>query len=57
MEFFCLDIFGTNNVPVDSVNEHGIFLEVVQILNDLNITFTKVYISSDRGWFMNDILS
>jgi hypothetical protein len=38
---------------VDSANEYGILLEVVQILTDLNLTITKAYISSDGGWFMD----
>ncbi|KAL8112072.1 ACT domain-containing protein ACR4-like isoform X2 [Apium graveolens] len=40
-------------IQVDSANEHGILLEVVQILTDLNLTITKAYISSDGGWFMD----
>lgn len=42
-------------VQVDSANEHGILLEVVQVLTDLNLTITKAYISSDGGWFMDGI--
>ena len=42
-------------VQVDSANEHGILLEVVQILTDLNLTIRKAYISSDGGWFMDGI--
>lgn len=38
---------------VDSANEYGILLEVVQILTDLNLTISKAYISSDGGWFMD----
>ncbi|XP_054791940.1 ACT domain-containing protein ACR4-like isoform X1 [Prosopis cineraria] len=38
---------------VDYANKHGILLEVVQILNDLNLIITKAYISSDGGWFMD----
>jgi len=43
------------NLPlqVDSANKHGILLEVVQILTDLNLSITKAYISSDGGWFMD----
>ncbi|KVE14713.1 hypothetical protein Ccrd_024050 [Cynara cardunculus var. scolymus] len=41
---------------VDSANKHGILLEVVQILTDLNFIVTKAYISSDGGWFMDDII-
>ncbi|KAI3796320.1 hypothetical protein L1987_38987 [Smallanthus sonchifolius] len=40
-------------IQVDSVNRHGILLEVVQVLTDLNFVFTKAYISSDGGWFMD----
>jgi UTP:GlnB (protein PII) uridylyltransferase len=37
---------------VDSGNRHGILLEVVQLLTDLDLTVTKAYISSDGRWFM-----
>ncbi|KAJ8762905.1 hypothetical protein K2173_023034 [Erythroxylum novogranatense] len=40
-------------VKVDSMNKHGILLEVVQILTDLDLIITKAYISSDGGWFMD----
>ncbi|KAJ8760586.1 hypothetical protein K2173_015253 [Erythroxylum novogranatense] len=40
-------------VRVDSANKHGILLEVVQVLTDLNLIITKAYISSDGGWFMD----
>ncbi|XP_057493089.1 ACT domain-containing protein ACR4-like [Actinidia eriantha] len=40
-------------IQVDSANEHGILLEVVQVLTDLNLMVTKAYISSDGGWFMD----
>ncbi|KAL5724419.1 ACT domain-containing protein acr6 [Ranunculus cassubicifolius] len=40
-------------IQVDSVNKHGILLEVVQVLTDLNLIITKAYISSDGGWFMD----
>ncbi|KAG9445860.1 hypothetical protein H6P81_011988 [Aristolochia fimbriata] len=40
-------------IQVDSVNKHGILLEVVQVLTDLNLIVTKAYISSDGGWFMD----
>ncbi|KAF2325486.1 hypothetical protein GH714_029465 [Hevea brasiliensis] len=36
-------------VRVDSANKHGILLEVVQVLTDLNLNITKAYISSDGG--------
>ncbi|KAL6570964.1 ACT domain-containing protein acr4 [Orobanche gracilis] len=41
-------------IQVDSANKHGILLEVVQILTDLNLVVTKAYICSDGGWFMDD---
>ncbi|OVA04882.1 ACT domain [Macleaya cordata] len=40
-------------IRVDSANRHGILLDVVQILTDLNLIITKAYISSDGGWFMD----
>ncbi|XP_055804474.1 ACT domain-containing protein ACR6 [Solanum dulcamara] len=40
-------------IQVDSVNKHGILLQVVQVLTDLNLVITKAYISSDGGWFMD----
>ncbi|KAL1370428.1 ACT domain-containing protein ACR4 isoform X1 [Arachis hypogaea] len=40
-------------IRVDSANKHGILLEVVQILTDLNLIVNKAYISSDGGWFMD----
>ncbi|XP_047322715.1 ACT domain-containing protein ACR4-like isoform X2 [Impatiens glandulifera] len=40
-------------IQVDSANEHGILLEVVQVLTDLNLIIAKAYISSDGGWFMD----
>ncbi|CAL9192838.1 ACT domain-containing protein ACR6-like [Musa acuminata AAA Group] len=40
-------------IRVDSVNKHGILLEVVQVLTDLNLVITKAYISSDGSWFMD----
>lgn len=38
---------------VDSSNRHGILLEVVQIIVDLELRIRKAYISSDGGWFMD----
>lgn len=38
---------------VDSVNKHGLLLEVVQVLTDLDLVITKAYISSDGEWFMD----
>ncbi|KAJ9676583.1 hypothetical protein PVL29_021880 [Vitis rotundifolia] len=40
-------------IEVDSANRHGILLQVVQVLTDLNLIITKAYISSDGGWFMD----
>ncbi|KAL5553576.1 hypothetical protein UlMin_040977 [Ulmus minor] len=40
-------------IRVDSANEHGILLEVVQVLTDLNLIINKAYISSDGCWFMD----
>lgn len=40
-------------IKVDSRNKHGILLEVVQLLTDLDLTISKAYISSDGGWFMD----
>ncbi|KAJ6825265.1 ACT domain-containing protein ACR4-like isoform X1 [Iris pallida] len=40
-------------VKVDSANKHGSLLEVVQVLNELNLTIKRAYISSDGGWFMD----
>ncbi|PPD92684.1 hypothetical protein GOBAR_DD10370 [Gossypium barbadense] len=58
--YFCCRVVIDNNacedatvIQVDSVNKHGILLEVVQVLTDMNLTITKAYISSDGGWFMD----
>lgn len=40
-------------VKVDSKNRHGILLEMVQVLTDLDLIISKSYISSDGGWFMD----
>ncbi|XP_054780264.1 ACT domain-containing protein ACR6 [Prosopis cineraria] len=40
-------------IQVDSVNKHGILLDVVQVLTDLNLIIRKAYISSDGVWFMD----
>ncbi|XP_004298708.1 PREDICTED: ACT domain-containing protein ACR8-like [Fragaria vesca subsp. vesca] len=40
-------------VKVDSARRHGILLEAVQVLTDLNLTIKKAYISSDGRWFMD----
>ncbi|KAG9149293.1 hypothetical protein Leryth_003273, partial [Lithospermum erythrorhizon] len=38
---------------VDSANRHGILLDVVQVLTDLNLVVRKAYISSNGRWFMD----
>ncbi|KAI4327057.1 hypothetical protein L6164_019560 [Bauhinia variegata] len=40
-------------VQVDSVRRHGILLDAVQILTDMNLSIKKAYISSDGKWFMD----
>ncbi|KAK4758308.1 hypothetical protein SAY87_019609 [Trapa incisa] len=40
-------------ITVDSARKHGILLEAVQILTDLNLSIKKAYISSDGRWFMD----
>jgi UTP:GlnB (protein PII) uridylyltransferase len=40
-------------VQVDSARKHGILLEAVQVLTDLNLSIKKAYISSDGRWFMD----
>ncbi|XP_077243151.1 ACT domain-containing protein ACR8-like [Tasmannia lanceolata] len=40
-------------VKVDSMRKHGILLEAVQVLTDLNLCIKKAYISSDGRWFMD----
>lgn len=40
-------------VMIDSARKHGILLEAVQVLTDLNLAITKAYISSDGRWFMD----
>ncbi|KAG6513582.1 ACT domain-containing protein ACR8-like [Zingiber officinale] len=40
-------------VKVDSARKHGILLEAVQVLTDLNLSIEKAYISSDGRWFMD----
>lgn len=41
------------STQVDSVNKHGVLLEVVQVLTDMNLVIRKAYISYDAGWFMD----
>jgi UTP:GlnB (protein PII) uridylyltransferase len=40
-------------IMVDSARKHGILLEAVQILTDLNLSIEKAYICSDGRWFMD----
>ncbi|RWR82912.1 ACT domain-containing protein ACR1 isoform X2 [Cinnamomum micranthum f. kanehirae] len=40
-------------VKVDSANKHGILLEMVQVLTDLDLIISKSYISSDGVWLMD----
>lgn len=40
-------------VKVDSANEYGILLEVIQVLIDLNLVIGKAYITSDGEWIMD----
>ncbi|CAA3019757.1 ACT domain-containing ACR1 [Olea europaea subsp. europaea] len=40
-------------VKVDSANKHGMLLEIVQVLTDLELVISKSYISSDGGWLMD----
>ncbi|CAN4077218.1 unnamed protein product [Withania somnifera] len=40
-------------VMVDSARKHGILLEAVQVLTDLNLSINKAYVSCDGRWFMD----
>ncbi|KAM3286088.1 ACT domain-containing protein ACR1 [Capsicum chacoense] len=40
-------------VKVDSANKHGILLEMVQVLTDLDLLILRSYICSDGGWLMD----
>ena len=40
-------------LQVHSANRHGILLNVVQVLTDLDLKITKSDIFSDGGWFMD----
>ncbi|CAA7393799.1 unnamed protein product [Spirodela intermedia] len=46
----CVD---TTLVKVDGTNKHGILLEMVQVLTDLDLVISKSYVSSDGGWVMD----
>ncbi|KAH0644142.1 hypothetical protein KY284_032026 [Solanum tuberosum] len=38
---------------IDSARKHGILLEAVQVLTDLNLSIKKAYVSCDGRWFMD----
>ncbi|MCD7464607.1 ACT domain-containing protein acr8 [Datura stramonium] len=40
-------------VMIDSARKHGILLEAVQVLTDLNLSIKKAYVSCDGRWFMD----
>ncbi|XP_008804003.2 ACT domain-containing protein ACR8-like [Phoenix dactylifera] len=40
-------------VQVDSARKHGILLEAVQVLTDLELSIKKAYVSFDGRWFMD----
>nr|CAD1835562.1 unnamed protein product [Ananas comosus var. bracteatus] len=40
-------------IKVDSARKHGVLLEAVQTLTDLDLSIHKGYISSDGRWFMD----
>ncbi|KAK3006371.1 hypothetical protein RJ639_017482 [Escallonia herrerae] len=40
-------------VKVDSAKKHGILLDMVQVLTDLDLVISKSYICSDGVWFMD----
>ncbi|KAH7687049.1 [Protein-PII] uridylyltransferase protein [Dioscorea alata] len=40
-------------VKVDSARKHGVLLEAIQALADLNLSINKAYFSSDGRWFMD----
>ncbi|KAL3818160.1 hypothetical protein ACJIZ3_004065 [Penstemon smallii] len=45
--------YNATRVMIDSERNHGILLEAVQILTDLNLSIKKAYICSDGRWFMD----
>ncbi|AES90748.2 ACT domain-containing protein ACR1 isoform X4 [Medicago truncatula] len=52
----CIDNDSCRNctvVKIDRANKHGILLEMVQALTDLDLIISKSYISSDGGWLMD----
>ncbi|XP_033516804.1 ACT domain-containing protein ACR8-like [Nicotiana tomentosiformis] len=51
-----IDNAGCSNatcIMIDSARKHGILLEAVQVLTDLNLSIKKAYISCDGQWFMD----
>ncbi|XP_058112073.1 ACT domain-containing protein ACR2 isoform X2 [Magnolia sinica] len=40
-------------VQVDCDNKHGLLLDVVQVLTDMDLVICKSYVCSDAGWFMD----
>ncbi|KAK6158062.1 hypothetical protein DH2020_005376 [Rehmannia glutinosa] len=51
-----IDNAGCSNATrlmIDSARKHGILLEAVQVLTDLNLSIKKAYICSDGRWFMD----
>lgn len=51
--FICGLIFVIIYEQVDSARKHGILLEAVQVLTDLNLSIKKAYICSDGRYFMD----
>ncbi|KAH6829241.1 ACT domain repeat 8 [Perilla frutescens var. hirtella] len=51
-----IDNAGCSNatrLTIDSARKHGILLEAIQVLTDLNLSIKKAYICSDGRWFMD----
>ncbi|GFP81829.1 act domain-containing protein acr8 [Phtheirospermum japonicum] len=51
-----IDNVGCSNATrlmIDSARKHGILLEALQVLTDLNLSIKKAYICSDGPWFMD----
>ncbi|WJX28087.1 hypothetical protein P8452_16848 [Trifolium repens] len=40
-------------IKVDSVNKHGVLLDMIQVLTEMNFQIIKSYISSDYDWCMD----
>ncbi|KAK6137665.1 hypothetical protein DH2020_028591 [Rehmannia glutinosa] len=45
--------YNATRLMIDSARKHGILLEAVQVLTDLNLSIKKAYICSDGRWFMD----